>query len=238
VPTRAPHEQTVRDRLLWRLLGDALGLVSRPGSIPLVLDCGGGTGRYAVPLAQRGAEVTVVDISADALATLRRRAEEAGVADHIHAVQGDIETLDVAGGRFDLALVHGLLEAIDNAEIADVALGIIAEAVRPDGLVSILVANPVATVLSSVLAGDLGAAYQQLTKAAGGLDLATLTRLCRRHGLRAEHSHGIGVFADLMPEARFTEPHVIVAIEEVASGRPPYRDIAARLHVLARRAAG
>ena len=53
-------------------------LIAALGSEPRtarVLDCGGGTGRFAVPLAAAGATVTVLDVSVDALATLRRRAE-------------------------------------------------------------------------------------------------------------------------------------------------------------------
>src|SRR3712207_8582015 len=48
-----------------------------------VLDVGGGSGTLAVPLAEAGHDVTVVDPSADALATLRRRAETAGVGERV-----------------------------------------------------------------------------------------------------------------------------------------------------------
>src|SRR5690606_38224364 len=54
-----------------------------------VVDVGGGTGGFAVPLAEAGHQVTVVDASPDALAALTRRATEAGVADRVRAVQGD-----------------------------------------------------------------------------------------------------------------------------------------------------
>ncbi|MDQ1743527.1 MAG: hypothetical protein QOE23_1866, partial [Pseudonocardiales bacterium] len=60
---------------------------------PRVLDCGGGSGGLAVPLAAEGAVVTVVDVSIDALATLMRRAAEAGVSDRVTAVQGEAESL-------------------------------------------------------------------------------------------------------------------------------------------------
>ena len=61
------------------------------------LDVGGGTGGFAVPLAELGHRVTVVDPSPDALAALQRRAAEAGVADRVRAVQGDAAGL--ARGR-------------------------------------------------------------------------------------------------------------------------------------------
>jgi S-adenosylmethionine-dependent methyltransferase len=44
-----------------------------------VLDCGGGPGRYAIALAQRGYEVTLFDLSPELLAMAREKAVEAGV---------------------------------------------------------------------------------------------------------------------------------------------------------------
>ena len=48
---------------------------------------------FAVPLARLGHDVTVVDPSADALATLRRRADTAGVGERVRGVQGDGDLL-------------------------------------------------------------------------------------------------------------------------------------------------
>ena len=50
------------------------------GSGKSVLDVGGGSGRYALPLATRADKVTVVERSSDSLDLLRSRAEEAGIA--------------------------------------------------------------------------------------------------------------------------------------------------------------
>jgi ubiquinone/menaquinone biosynthesis C-methylase UbiE len=44
-----------------------------------VLDCGGGPGRYAIALAERGYEVVLFDLSPDLLAMAREKATEAGV---------------------------------------------------------------------------------------------------------------------------------------------------------------
>ena len=77
--------ETVRSRglarggVVWSVLGAELGRRSAAGAAGLdVLDLGGGSGVSAVPLAELGHRVTVLDVSADALATLHRRAEEAG----------------------------------------------------------------------------------------------------------------------------------------------------------------
>ena len=52
-----------------------------------IVDAGGGTGGFAVPLASLGHHVTVVDPSPDSLAAAQRRAAEQNVP--LRAVQGD-----------------------------------------------------------------------------------------------------------------------------------------------------
>lgn len=230
-------------------------LAAVPGRLPTVLDCGGGSGRYAVPLAQAGAHVSVVDISADALATLRRRAEEAGVGERIAGVQGDVESLAQLGlpdhppsspaGRgplgYDLVLAHGILGAVDRVAPAFAA---IAAAVRPGGRLSVLVANPVAGVLARALAGDLTAALNDLRSlddaaAQPGPDAVRL--LCRAEGLTVEQVHGVGVFSEFVRGEALDRPGAREALEELeaeSATRAPFRDIASNVHLLARRPVG
>ncbi|RLP92402.1 bifunctional 2-polyprenyl-6-hydroxyphenol methylase/3-demethylubiquinol 3-O-methyltransferase UbiG, partial [Micromonospora sp. CV4] len=101
---------TPRTAVIWSVLRAEL---DRRGDAELtVLDVGGGTGGFAVPLARAGHRVTVVDASPDALAALTRRAAEAGVADRIAAVQGDGDALAglVEPAGVDLVLCHAVLE--------------------------------------------------------------------------------------------------------------------------------
>ena len=230
-----------RNRLVWRLLVDAvLAAGERSADAPRVLDCGGGSGSFAVPLAQAGAAVTVVDISADALATLTRRAAEAGVADRVDARQGDVESLgEVAPAEsFDLVLAHGILEAVDAVPAAFAA---IAATVRPGGLLSVLVGNPVASVLARALAGDLAAALAELRAldaSFGPPGPSAVLALARDAGLLVEQVHGVGVFSELIPGSALDLPGAADALAELeaeSSVRAPFSDIAARVHVLARR---
>src|SRR5437762_7368364 len=126
-----------------------------------VLDVGGGTGGFAVPLAEAGHRVTVVDASPDALAALTRRAVEAGVADRITAVQGDGDRLAelAAPGSADLILCHSLLEVVDDPVDVVAAL---AATLRPGGAASVLVANRAAAVLSRAMSGHLDTATAAL----------------------------------------------------------------------------
>jgi 2-polyprenyl-3-methyl-5-hydroxy-6-metoxy-1,4-benzoquinol methylase len=232
--------RTGRLGLITRLLEEALEQLTAPGGTPDLLDCGGGSGTYAVPLAVAGADVTVVDISADALATLSHRATEAGVADRVHPVPGDVEALGelLTGRQFDLVLAHGILEAVDDVAAAFAG---IAERVRPGGLMSILVTNPAASVIARALAGEPAAALDELTEldeVADRVGPEAVLRLCRAAGLELESRHGIGVFSDLVPGSALDQPGARDALERLdadAAGRSPFAEIAARVHLLARR---
>jgi SAM-dependent methyltransferase len=222
------------------LLVDA---VRRAGPGATVLDCGGGTGRFAVPLAEAGAVVTVVDVSADALATLRRRAVEAGVADRVNPVQGDVESLGevVDANAFHLALAHGILEVVEPLAAAFAG---IAATLRPGGLLSVLVANPAASVLARAIAGDLEAAERELAELDGGrvrIAPDVVHRLCTEHGLPVEAVHGVGVFRDLVHGPELDAPgarETLARLETACAQRSPFTEIATRVHVLARRPGG
>jgi len=239
---RADRLHAGRLGALSLLLGDAVQAVTVPGRLPRLLDCGGGSGAFAVPLASAGAEVTVLDISADALATLRRRAAEAGVADRVHPLQGDAEATAelVEPAAFDLVLAHGLLDAVDDP--AATVRGL-AAAVRPGGLVSILVANPAAAVVARALAGDPAGALRELRSldTARRVDPRAVEQLCAAAGLHVEARHGIGVFSELVPGATLDAPGAREALAELdaeAASRPPFADLAGRVHLRARRPAG
>ncbi|TWP50232.1 class I SAM-dependent methyltransferase [Lentzea tibetensis] len=219
----------------------------RGGDAPRVLDVGGGSGVWAVPLAAAGCHVTVVEPSPNALATLHSRARDAGVT--IEAVQGDTDALGdlVPAGAADLVLGHGLLEIVDDAEAGLRALAL---AVAPGGAVSVLVANRYAAILHRAIAGRIVDARRLLDDDAGQLagsrdplvrrfDVAGLEALVEKVGLTVEVLQGHGVVSDLVPgvvlDANPGAAEALAQLELEAATRSPLRDVAARLHVLARR---
>lgn len=209
---------------------------------PVVVDVGGGSGVWAVPLAVAGCTVTVVEPNPNALATLSRRAEEEGVADRITGVAEDADALGdiVPAGSADIVLAHGLLEVVDDPAAAAAAL---ATAVSGDGVVSVLVANRHAAVLHRALAGRFDEARALLTGPDGVLpddgevlrrfDVESLARLLDGAGLTVAALRGDGVVSDSVPYPNEDE---VTEFERTAASMPPLRDIASRLHALARRA--
>ena len=71
------------------------------------IDVGGGPGRNAIWLAQRGLEVTLVDISDEALDMAAKRVAEAGVA--LSMVRLDLEEEPFPAGPWDVVFLHHYL---------------------------------------------------------------------------------------------------------------------------------
>ncbi|MEV6446940.1 MULTISPECIES: methyltransferase domain-containing protein [unclassified Amycolatopsis] len=213
---------------------------ARGAEHPRVVDVGGGSGGWAVPFAAAGCRVTVVEPSPNALATLQRRAEEEGVSELITVVADDSDALGryVEAGSADLVLAHGLLEIVDDPSAV---LSALATAVAPGGAVSVLVANRHAAVLHRALAGRVGEARKLLESADGVAPGDTVLRRFSAAGLRADLEaaglevtllQGDRVISDLVTgDVRDDE---LAEFERVAAGTPALRDIAGRLHAVAR----
>ena len=235
------HWGRVRAAVVWDALVAAL---PRLGPGPLtVLDAGGGTGGFSVPLAALGHRVTVVDPSPDSLAALERRAAEERVA--LTGVQGDLTTLADAVGPdgADVVLCHSVLEVVDDPAAG---LAAVAAVLRPGGLASVVAANRTAAVVSRALAGRFDEALAALDDPGGGSDTAPrrfaraeLVGLLADAGLVAGEVHGVRVFTDLVPGALLDSDaaafEALVRLETAVASRDPYRDVATQLHVLATR---
>jgi S-adenosylmethionine-dependent methyltransferase len=209
-----------------------------------VVDIGGGTGGFAVRLAQQGHAVTVVDPSPDALAALGRRADEAGVADLVTGVQGDLTDLDITGGA-DVVLCHGVLEVVPDPAAA---LRTIVGVLRPGGLLSLLVAQRHAAVVARAMAGHFQQAlallddpgYRSGATGRGRRYTADeVTALLADAGFAVEATQAVRVFADLVPGSLLDlEPGAttaLVELERAVAGRAEYLPLATQLHLLAQR---
>ncbi len=248
-PTRTSTPAgSARTAVVWEVLSAALAEADPDGRGLDVVDAGGGTGGFAVPLAEAGHRVTVLDPSPDSLAALSRRTAERGLQSRVTAVQGDLT--DLPGlrepGTVDLVLCHSVLEVVDDpAE----ALAAVATVLRPGGRLSLLVAGRAAVVLARALAGRSDEAAHVLTDPAGRWGPAdgavrrfspeTVQELVTAAGLHVEQVHGVRVVADLVPSAVLElEPGAhaaLLALERALADRAPFRDLATQLHVLARR---
>jgi SAM-dependent methyltransferase len=102
-----------------------------------LLDIGCASGYYSVAFAKAGGRATGVDISEASVALARRRAALEGVADRCEFVQGDIRSLTIASGEYD---VVGLIEVLEHVREQRELIEQATRAVRPGGL--LVVATP------------------------------------------------------------------------------------------------
>ncbi len=227
-----------RTAVVW----DALQAVLATLSEASVVDIGGGTGGFAVRVAELGHRVTVVDPSPDALAILARRAEESGVADRVTAVQGDLAGLHdlVPAGSADAVLCHGVLEIVEPAA----ALEAIATVLRPGGVLSLLVNQRHAAVLARAMAGHFVQAKAMLDSQETGATGRRFTAdevvaLLDKAGFDEPTLHAVRVFVDLVPSTLVDlEPGAaaaLVELEQAVAERPEYLPLGTQLHALTTR---
>ena len=245
-PGSLQRRSAARTAVVWNALREVLDDLPCPAS---VVDIGGGTGGFAVRVAELGHRVVVVDPSPDALATLSRRADESGVADLVTGRQGDLDDLPgllADGAPADVVLCHGVLEILADPAAALAAL---AGVLRPGGTLSLLVNQRHAAVVARAMAGHFTAARALLETGSpdgAGTGAANhrfsadeITAVLDATGFDTEAMHGVRVFVDLVPSSLVDlEPgsaQALVELEHAVADRPEYLALATQIHTLATR---
>jgi SAM-dependent methyltransferase len=241
------RRNAARTAVVWDAVRALLDDGDGAGAEQSILDIGGGTGGFAVRLAGLGHRVTVVDPSPDALAALARRADEDHVSDRVTGLQGDLGNLRELApeGGVDLVLCHGVLGLVDDPAGA---LATITSVLRPAGTLSLVVNQRHAAVLARAMAGHFVAARQILEGEPSGrphergehrFTAEEVAQLLGEAGFTATITHGIRVFADLVPSSLLDlEPGAgaaLLELERAVAGRPDYLPLASQLHVIATR---
>ena len=138
---------------------------------PKVADIGAATGRYAIPLAEKGWEVTAVELVNYNLGILKQKAERAGISkEHLTAMQGDALNLSkLPADSFDLVLLLGPLYHLFTADEKVQVLQEARRIVKPQGrIIAGYIMNEFAVIrfglqegqlLSSVETGNLDADF-------------------------------------------------------------------------------
>jgi ubiquinone/menaquinone biosynthesis C-methylase UbiE len=96
-----PLYKLLYDKITWRYIQPYL---PKEG---LVLDAGGGTGKWTIPLAKRGLQVVILDISRHMLDVALRKVKKLGLEDYVTFRQGDICNIDFPKDHFDFVLAEG-----------------------------------------------------------------------------------------------------------------------------------
>lgn len=233
---------TVRQELVARQLATEL-----PSPPAAVLDVGCGQGTQALRLARRGYQVTGLDASAELLASFAEdlAAEPAEVRARVRLVQGFAEDLTerAGSGPFTAFLCHGVLMYLPDP---DPLLTQIASLVPAGGLLSLLVRNGDALAMRPGLHGDWTAGLNAFNAASYRNRIGVEARADRRSELTARLDrigfnvttwYGVRVFTDTAADDAPlpADLDVLLACEEQAARTDPYRQVAALIHLIARR---
>lgn len=211
-----------------------------------VLDVGCGQGTQGLLLARAGHDVTGLDISADLLARFEAdlAMEPADVRSRVHVLHGlGEEAPRLTTGRFDVVVCHGVLMYLEDIATMVRALSLVAS---PAATMSLLVRNGLATAMRDGLRGN----WQQALDAFDSRDYVNrlglsahahtpdeLDRALGPHGWRRDAWYGVRVFCDHRDDKApsHDELSTLLAAEEEAGRRDPYRQVAALLHLIYRR---
>ena len=99
-----------------------------------ILDCGGGPGRYALALAQRGYDVTLFDLTPALLDLAREKAAEAGVTLAGYEVGTALDLSRFAEATFDAVLLMGPLYHLLEERERRAALAEAVRVLKPGGV--------------------------------------------------------------------------------------------------------
>ncbi|CAN5214773.1 hypothetical protein BH20ACT24_BH20ACT24_16920 [soil metagenome] len=234
----AGHYLSGRGRARLELVMDRL-LPVLPPPPARVLDAGGGTGAFALPLARRGYMVTLLDRSGEWLEEARRGAADEGL--RVQLIEGPAERApDLVGDGFDAVLAHTLLV---YAEDPMGTLSALRAAAKSEAVLSLLEKNRASLALRPGLTGEYEEALRVLDDpiSAGRLgipnrsrSMAELRSLLVSTGWRPRDWAGIRLFSDGVrddiDEASFAS---VLRLDRAVATREPYRRVARLVHLLA-----
>jgi len=97
----APHFKEVYDKITWRYIEPYL---PKKG---IILDAGGGTGKWSVPMAKKGLKVIICDLSKEMLKVAWQKVQQEKLESWVSLVQGDICRLPFLNNSFEFVLAEG-----------------------------------------------------------------------------------------------------------------------------------
>jgi S-adenosylmethionine-dependent methyltransferase len=212
------YREEIQNSIVFDTLNELLGKEKHR-----ILDAGGGTGFYSIPLAAQGHDVVILDISKKMLEIAESKASQLGIQDNIEILVGDMEKIEMPDASFDVVLCHLALCHVNEPSRA---LTEFSRLLRKDGLFSLIVENKLFYAISRAFQGDLSEALRRLkenklTVTVPGLGrLRTFERnkllaLLERVGLKPVKILGLRIFSDYLLYAHKAPPEDPESLREI-----------------------
>lgn len=198
-----------------------------------ILDAGGGTGLMAKAMLELGHEVTLVDISTDALEIANKRLKNCG---SVHIIHSDLSAID---GQYDVVLCHAVLEwSHEPFQIIES----LSKNVKPQGMLSLSFFNQYAKIFNNLTYGN----FDYIIK---GMPSKNTVRL-NPHNAQAPHdvltylnklerfdileTRGIRCIHDYMPDKHKIKDiyDALVAMEWRFGNQEPYKWLGKYFHIM------
>lgn len=192
-----------------------------------VLDVGGAAGRYTLWLAERGYDVTLVDVSEKQLRVASEKVAERALSDRVDIERGDVRDLDTDtdADAFDATLcLGGPLSHVLDAAARETAVAELARVTRPGAPVFVSVLGRLAMVQAMVQTvgddpeADAAAAALPEFARTGDYDRDLLQRNDLDPGCFAAHFFCVAELENLLESGGLTV-ETVVGLEGVASAR-------------------
>jgi len=226
----------MRNRIIFSTLDEFIN--RKPSKI---LDAGGGTGFYSIPLALKGHEITVLDVSEKMLQKTHESARTHGVSEKVKTIQGSMDCLKFPDSCFGVVLCH---LAFGYAKPCQ-TLSEFYRVLEDGGILSLTVANKYFYSIKESLKGNflkveeiLDAAH--LFEAPRGIPkIRTFTKseivsLCSEANFEVLRVKGIKVITDYLPEITH-DTEILKRLEEKMSDIEDLSSLARHIYLICRK---
>ncbi len=207
-----------------------------------ILDAGGGQGNFSLPLAVKGHNLVLCDISSQMLSLAADEAKALGVEQKVALKQSSIQKIsEYLDGPVDVVMCHAVLEWLVDPEAA---IDHLIEVVKPGGVMSLTFFNVNSIIFKNLLRTNYKKVIDEDYRGYRGsltpinpLEIEKVRSWIESRGLVIEVFSGIRVVYDyiLKREDRGNSLDELLQLELKFSNVEPYRSLGRYIHFVVRR---
>lgn len=188
-----------------------------------ILDAGGGTGFYSIPLAAEGHDVVILDKSKKMLKIAETKADKLSLSNRVETLLGDIQNIERPKESFDIVLCHLALCHVDDPLKA---ISEFSRVLGKNGILSLVVENKMFFSISEVFKGNLLEALKRFKEEPLFITMSKLGTLrtferkelltfFEKTNLKPIRTLGLRVISDYLLYAQKAPPEELESLKEL-----------------------